>query len=68
MSQMGALWQLYYKTTYADTNEVSELSVSVDIHLHDAVGNSSRDLFLRGTWTTMENKVSRDEDEINKLY
>lgn len=37
------------KTTYADTNEVSELSVSVDIHLHNAVGNSSCDLIFRGS-------------------
>ena len=40
---------IQYKTTYADTNEVSELGVSIDIHLHDAIGNSSRDLFFRGS-------------------
>ena len=52
-------------STYTDTNEVSELSVGVDIHLHDAVGNSSRDLFFSGSWTTMENKVPREENKDN---
>ena len=37
------------ETTYANTNEVSELSVSVDIHLNDTVGNSGRDLLLCGS-------------------
>lgn len=44
--------------TYADTGEVSPLSVGVNVHLDDAVLDSSLDLVLGGTGTTME-----DEEE-----
>ena len=42
--------------TYTDSNQVGELGISVDVHLHDTIADGSLDLVLRRTRSTVEDE------------
>ena len=47
----------------ADTREVRELSVGVDVHLHHAVADGGGDLLLSGTRSTVEDEEANENKD-----
>jgi hypothetical protein len=45
------------KNPYPDADEIRELRIGVDVHLHDTVAHSSGDFLLGGSRATVEDKV-----------
>jgi len=58
------------KTTlaYPNTGKISKLSVSINVHLDDAIVYSGLDFFLRGARTTMEDEITEDQISYIRLF